>query len=374
VEVVTELDDLVALRDPWETLVHQSPQATAYATPAFVLTWYHHFERPGGIYALTVWHHDTLVGIAPFARTRLGHGPAALTLLVSAGTEHGDYGDPLLGPDPTPVAHTIADHLAHLARHRTVTNLRRLRDDGPTIAALETRDDITTTPMGQIADAAVVRFDQIDDPHTHLHRLAKKHNVPRRLRRLTETHGDIHYQPDTPDLTTALDTMHAMLLKRWGPHHGPRMFHGPHMNAFTRATLHALTHTGHARIATLTAGDRPIAVSTVLVVDDRQVSDNAAFDADLAEFGPGQAELHRMLVRAHEDGATEVDLRAGDFPYKYRWANATHRTRSLTVTAPGRQGQAMMTGRRLAMSLRARRLGRLARDALRPPAVSDERP
>ena len=41
-------------------------------------------------------------GIAPFARTDIGWGPTRATLLVSAGTEHGDYGDPLLGADPAP--------------------------------------------------------------------------------------------------------------------------------------------------------------------------------------------------------------------------------------------------------------------------------
>jgi CelD/BcsL family acetyltransferase involved in cellulose biosynthesis len=358
-EVVTDLDDLIALCDPWEALVHRSPQATAYATPAFVLTWYRHFERPGGVFALTVWHHDTLVGIAPFARTRLGHGPAALTLLVSAGTEHGDYGDPLLGPDPTPVAHTIADHLADLAHHRTVTNLRRLRDDSPILRALETRHDVTTAPMGQIADAAVISFDRMDDPPAHLHRLAKKHNVPRRLRRLTEAHGGIRYRPDTPDPTTALDTMQAMLLERWGPHQGPRLFHGPRMDAFTREAVHALTTSGHARIATLTAGERPVAVNVVFAVDDRYVSDSVAVDHDLASFGPGQAALSMLLEHAQAAGVTEVDLRAGDFPYKYKWANASHRTRSVTVTAPGLQGDVMMVARRGLMSLRARRLGRL---------------
>ena len=100
VEVVTDLDDLVALSEPWSALLHATPEATAYASPAYVLTWYRHFEVPGGIYAVTVWRGDSLVGMAPFARTDVGWGPARATLLVSAGTEHGDYGDPLLGPDP----------------------------------------------------------------------------------------------------------------------------------------------------------------------------------------------------------------------------------------------------------------------------------
>jgi CelD/BcsL family acetyltransferase involved in cellulose biosynthesis len=359
VEVVTDLDDLAALADQWSALVHASPLATAYATPAFVLTWYRHFEQPGGIYVLTVWRGDDLVGLAPFARTRIGRAPAAITLLVSAGTEHGDYGDPLLGPDPEPVAAAITDHLACLVRQRIVVNLRRLRDDGPALTAIRARDDLAQAPMGQVADAAVVRFDQVDDPVVHLRRLGKRHGVPRRLRRLAEAHGPVEYRPDDADVTAALDTMRAMLHRRWGPDDGPYMFRGARMEAFTRDTMRALVDSGFGRVATLTAGDRPVAVSTVLHVGDRQVSDNAAFDPDLAEFGPGQAEMHWMLTHAHRAGAREVDLRAGDFPYKHRWANATHRTRSLALTTPGRQGQAMMAARRAMMSLRARRLSRL---------------
>ena len=48
VEVVEDLDHLAALAEPWSTLLHLTPSATAYASPEYVLTWYRHFERPGG--------------------------------------------------------------------------------------------------------------------------------------------------------------------------------------------------------------------------------------------------------------------------------------------------------------------------------------
>jgi len=361
IEVLTDLHELEALQDRWDDLVRVSPGATAYAAPAFVLAWYRHFERPGGIYAITVWRGDELVGLAPFARSRLGRGHSAVALLVSAGTEHGDYGDPLLDPDPDPepVTSAIADHLAALVRRRTVVNLRRLRDDLPTLAALAGRDDLAAAPMGQVADAAVLRLDEIEDPAAHLRRLARRHGVPRRLRRLAEAHGEVEYHPATTDVTEALDTMRTMLARRWGPAGGPDLFRGARREAFTRDSMQALVDAGHGRIATVTAGGRPVALSTVLAVGDRYVSDNAAFDSDLAAFGPGQAEMHMLLDHAHRAGAREVDLRAGDFPYKYRWTNATRRTRSVALTCPGRQGDAMMAARRVLMSRRARRLARL---------------
>ena len=66
-----------------------------------------------------------------------------------------------------------------------------------------------------------------------------------------------------------------------------------------------------------------------------------------------------MLEHALENGVREIDLRAGDFPHKQRWANATIRTRSLSLTPPGRQGDVLRQARRVAMSVRARRLARL---------------
>ncbi|MFO7281419.1 MAG: GNAT family N-acetyltransferase [Thermoanaerobacterales bacterium] len=362
VEVVTDLAGLEALVEPWTALLRRSPHATAHAAPGFVLTWYRHFERPGGVHVVTVWDGDDLVGLAPFARTRLGTGRLAATLLVSAGTEHGDYGEPLLGPEPARTARAIADHLAGLVRRRTVVNVRRLREDGAMLAALEATEGIARAPMGRRATAAVVRFDRWDDPEAALRRLGRKHGVPRRMRRLAEAHGEVVYVPDDPDLDGVLDTMRDMLARRWGPDGGPPIFRGPGREAFTRESLRALAADGMARVATLRAGGRPVAVSTTLEVGDRQVSDNAAFDPDMAPFGPGQAEMHHMLVHAHRAGAVEVDLRAGDFPYKRRWANAEHHTRSVALSAPGRRGELDRRVRRVLMSLRARRLAALAAD------------
>ena len=132
------------------------------------------------------------------------------------------------------------------------------------------------------------------------------------------------------------------------------------MERFTRDSVATLVGAGLARVDSLVAAGRRLTVSVEFVVDDRLVGDSTALDPDYSQFGPGQAMIAHLLEHCRETGVREVDMRAGDFPYKQRWANSSIRTHSLALTPPGRQGDALLQARRVAMSVRARRLSRLA--------------
>lgn len=358
-------DEVRAIAEAWHRLLLASPTATAFASPAWVLTWYRHFQPRSGIHVVTVWKGDDLVGVAPFSRTRAGGARAGFTLLVSAGTEHGDYGDPLLGPDPLPVAQLVADHLVHLVRHEnTAVNLRRLCDDSPLLAMLEARDDVACAPMGLEAGNAVVRFADMDDPRAALDRIARKRDLPRLRRRLTEAHGEVEFVAEAPDTMLALDHMRDFLSRRWAPGEGPRLFTAPGREAFTRDVTAALVEAGLARVAMLTAGGRPVAVTIDHVVGGRLLGDATSYDPDLRRFSVGLLHLHEVLGAALADGLDEVDLRAGDFPYKDQWATSARRTRSIALLRAGVLGRAQRAARRVAMSARARRI---ARDELAAP-------
>jgi CelD/BcsL family acetyltransferase involved in cellulose biosynthesis len=359
VEVVTDLDELGVLERPWHRLLLASPTATAFASPAWLLTWYRHFQPRSGIYVVTVWRAGELVGIAPFARNRFGGRHAGFTLLVSAGTEHGDYGDPLLGPQPLAVAGVIVDHLVRLVHHEdTAVNLRRLRDDDPLLVLLEGRDDVACEPMGRHADNVIVRFADLDDPEAALARIARKRDLPRLRRRLAEAHGEVAFAGAAPDTAAALDDMRDFLARRWPPGEGPKLFASPGREAFTRDVTNALVAAGLARVSTLSAGGRTVAVTVDQQLGDRQVGDATSFDPDLRKFSVGLMHLHEVLASALDAGVAQVDLRAGDFPYKDQWATDRQGTRSIALVAPGPLGQAQRVARRLAMSVRARRLTR----------------
>jgi CelD/BcsL family acetyltransferase involved in cellulose biosynthesis len=357
VAVITDTNELRALADPWRRLLQASPTATAFASPAWVLTWYRHFERRHGLYAVAVWRGAELVGLAPFARTRIGAGPAGFSLLVSAGTEHGDYGDPLLGPDPLPVAEVVADHLAALVRRTTtVVNLRRLREDDPLLDLFEQRGDLDSEPMGQRASNVIMRFADLDDPRGALERLSRKRDLPRRRRRLTERFGDVAYVRQSPDTPAALAAMRDFLSRRWPAGEGPRLFASPGRAAFTRDVTAELVAAGLGQVSMLTAGGHPVAVGISHRVGGREVFDATSYDPDLKRFSVGLPHLHEVLSHALADGAAEVDMRAGDFSYKEQWSTTTRDTRSIALVRAGGLGRAQLAARRVAMSIRARRL------------------
>jgi CelD/BcsL family acetyltransferase involved in cellulose biosynthesis len=370
-EVVTDLDQLTGLRGAWRSLLETSPGATAFASPEWVLTWFRHFERRHGVYVVVVRRGGQLVGLVPFGRSRFGGRRAGFRLLVSAGTEHGDYGEPLLGPDPAPVAEAVADHLCGLVRDEHVAvNLRRLCDDGPLLRALERRDDVARQPMGQVAHNAIVDFTALDDPDAYLERTARKRDVPRSLRRLRERCTDVSFEPTSADTDAALDAMRDMLARRWAGGGGPRTFATGGLEAFNREVTRELVAGGLGRVSTVQADGRPISVSIDFHLDHRYIGHNSAFDPELAAYGPGQAHLYEVLRYAWSEGAVEFDLRAGDFPYKRKWANAERMTRSLVLVAPGRAGERALRARRVAMSVRARRMRRRegqAREAASAP-------
>ena len=194
--------------------------------------------------------------------------------------------------------------------------------------------------MGLVADAAAVRLDQMDDPATTLRRLARKHDVPRNMRRLAEAHGEVTYVAGDDDAAAsarrhAVDARPPLAGRRGARSSSAR----PSLEAFTRESVAELVAAELGRVDCLTAGGRRLTVSTIFQVDDRQIGDNTVVDPDFSRFGPGHAALAFQLEHGLENGVREVDLRAGDFPHKQRWANATIRTRSLVAHPSGAPGR-----------------------------------
>lgn len=353
VEVIKDRSALEALKPQWRRLVLDSDGASAFSTPAAVMTWYRHVDQHSGVHAVVVRRRSELVGLAPFSVTRLG----PFRLLSSVGAGYGYDGNPLLGSDPGPVATAIADHLSKLvANGMAAVYLRRLSINGTMLRALTQRDDIECQPMGSDETHSVVRFDEMPDPDDYFKTMARKHAVPRRYRRLAEHFEHIEYVVADTNPIAALDAMRDMLRRRFDS--DLRIFRTPENRVLTRALVSELIAAGHARVRSFNADGERIAVTIDLQVARRVYSYAVAYEPNLAKFSIGHLELYEYLRDAHDSGTTEVDLGSAGFAYKQIWANAHSDYRTVSVTTRGWRGEIANNLRRAAIRAhRARRLG-----------------
>jgi CelD/BcsL family acetyltransferase involved in cellulose biosynthesis len=352
VEALTSLAELLRLEPHWQGLFRRSREATAFASPAAVQTWYRNVEPHSGIYAVSVWCDDVLVGMATFSTIRLGY----FRLLVTTGAGFGFHGDPLLGSDPAPVANAIIDHLRDFVSSGTgAVYLRRLRTNWTMANALDDRDDVTCQPMGSDESNSLIRFDQMNDPEDYFAAVARKHAVPRRRRRLLERFERVDYVPDDPDPHAAMDDMRDMMYRRFGMER--RTYRTPQNRKLIHDLVDELMATDNVKVSSLVADGTRIASTIALYAGSRTFWYVVSSEPDLKWYGLGHIELYDFLYNAYQYGVTEVDLGSTNFDYKHRWANAVMHHRTVAIMAPGLRGTLANNLRRAAIRLhRARKL------------------
>ena len=353
VEVITDVDRLESLREPWNELLDRVADSNPYQAPAYVTTWFRHYSAGRPIHVVALRSDGELVGVAPFDVSRIGVGPFAVERLKSAASGRVDYGDPLLADWIPGLAGTLLDHLHEvLARPGAAAYLRGLRSDGPLLPALLERSDLRAIPLAEPLPAAVVRFDLMDDPVAGVRKIAQKRDVPRSMRRLGERF-EVTEMIDL-DIDEGLDALQTLIERRWADGEGPKAFATDGDAAFTRAVVRAMAFDGRATIKTMRADGTPVWVALLLRVGDRVVGDMLAIDDDFRKFGPGNIGIYQTLEQFAEQGDLEKDMLSGDYGYKHRWSNADRTSQSFLVVSDDAFGRAQLTMRDRARSLRRR--------------------
>jgi CelD/BcsL family acetyltransferase involved in cellulose biosynthesis len=359
VDVVHGIHELRKLSQAWLDVVVRAPASSAYQSPAWVLPWFEYFAGTAEATTLVVRRRSDVVGIVPFARWSVGGGGRGLEYLWSAGTEHGDYGEPAIADGSPEIAAAVVEHLAERTRRGvSIVDLRRLMDEGPLLRALIGHEGLRIVPIQTNTDSAVVDFELLDDPTAYLAKHARKNRLPQKLVKLEAEVGPVRFVPADDAVDEILEFMRDQWTLRFGDG-GPRILAPGRRSAFTHATTRQLIDLGLARLSTLRAGDRLLAVEIVHTSAGIQAWDFGAYDSSLAPYSLGQMVLFEILRQAHLDGASAVDLRYGDFPYKYAWANAGRMTRSLCVLPNGRRGDVGWLARQALVSRRVREVRRL---------------
>jgi CelD/BcsL family acetyltransferase involved in cellulose biosynthesis len=195
-----------------------------------------------------------------------------------------------------------------------------------------------------------------------LNKLAKKHKIRQRLRRLGEAHDPVEFVVHTGDtLEAGLDRLVTLHDRRWEEidEQMRGLLADGERQQFLLDAVRALDAEGMVRLMSIEAAGRPVAVELDFVQQRRAFLFKGAFDPDFAEFSPGQLLNHKVFEDGLAAGIEVFDFCRGDAPYKRRWTNRERHLSIITLSRPGLAGavarQRFRAARALERGVRARR-------------------
>lgn len=369
-DIVRDDHTFAALRGEWTDLAAADPEPNIFLTWPWAHTWWQRFGqgRPHHeLHIAVVRDAVGVVGIAPLYSSRVGAGPVFTTAIQRINHDAGDYGGMLLGRRADEAVALLVDHLgAQLHGGRAVVVLSRLASDARFTGLLGdelVRHAATIEPLVESIDTCLLTD---VSGEFNLNKLAKKHKIRQRLRRLGEAHDPVEFVVHTGDtLEAGLDRLVTLHDRRWEEIDDPMqglLADGEHQQ-FLLDAIRALDAEGMVRLLSIEAAGTPVAVELDFVHQRRVFLFKGAFDPDFAEFSPGQLLTHKVFEDGLAAGIEVFDFCRGDVPYKRRWTNGERHLTTITLSRPGLAGAAARQRFRVARALERRVRARRARPA-----------
>jgi CelD/BcsL family acetyltransferase involved in cellulose biosynthesis len=371
VRVVSEIEELERLSEPWRELAHAC--ACPAALPGWQLAWWHHLAPAGALLrAVVVFEQDRLIGLAPCF---VNPGRRVDYRLLGGGMTH--RVSPLASPGrEREVASLVASALAGC-------------DPRPDLVALEAIDassrwvdEIRDAWPGKLRpwrytssslSALVVDLKEGTFDSWFASRSRKFREVMRRAGRdIEKAGGRVVLATDRPATDRAIDAFVLLHLARMSARGGSSLT-GEWSRMLKDATA-SLAASGEMRLWVLKIGEKLAAVNVILAAGGVLAGFNIGFDEDFAKLEPGHVTTLAAIEDAFARGEVRLDLGGGDSAYKRRlasrdlpvvWTGIVPRTRRYPLTrirlAPD-QARWLITriGRRLPSAWR-REIKRIAR-------------
>jgi len=318
VRLVSELDELEQLTEPWRELAHTC--SCPAALPGWQLAWWRHLAPEGArLRAVAVFERSQLVGLAPFF---VNPGHRADYRLLGGGMTH--RVSPLAVPGrEREVASLVASALAAC-------------EPAPDLVALEAIDASSPWPDA-ISEAWPGRFkpwrytsSRMSAPVLSLRnktfeswfasRSKKFREEMRRARRDIENGGGrVVLATEKPAADRAIDEFVRLHRARGSACGGSSLT--DEWSRMLRDAADGLIARGELRLWTLEVAERFVAVNIILAAGGVLTGFNTCFDEDYARLKPGHVTTLAAIEDAFARGEVSLDTGGGDSAYKRRLTN-----------------------------------------------------
>ena len=303
-------EDLEQVATEWSGLLACCDEQVPFATPAWQRMWLRHFQADRRLRILTVRDGERLLGVIPLLASEtaaefVGHYSIC------------DYMDAVAQPGfEAPVLACALDRLK--ADGVTSLDLRGLREDSPTLSALEDACSRAGYVAAKEQEALSPRVLLPASWDEYLGLLSKKdrHEMRRKMRRL-DSAGDVQMRV----ITTASDAEPLMedlfRMMRLSNHHKEEFLDRPGMQDFFRDLTRTMADEGMLRLYSLTLDGVPVAMVHNLDLGGTLYMYNSGYDPAFSHYAVGLMSKALLIKDAIENGRKAVDFMRGDESYKY---------------------------------------------------------
>lgn len=323
VHLIRHEPELRALEPAWWALWRRCPNATPFASPAWLLPWWACFH-PGELRAVAVRAGDRLVALAPLYLEDGPHGRRLLPVGISLS----DYLDMLVDPDHAAEAAPMLlaacgpervdwEELPPEASALLVPAPRGWRNDiqpqsaCPVVALPESGQDLAVAlPARKMRKLRMAR-----------------HRAERRGVSITRATGS-----DAPALMEHLFRLHG---ERWESRGEPGVLADNRVREFHARSWRPLLDAGLLRLYGVMLDGVMAGVYYGFVHGGRAYAYLGGFDPAFSFESPGTLLLGHAMGEALGEGAREFHLLRGQEPYKYEWG-AVDRWNSRRILEPAR--------------------------------------
>jgi CelD/BcsL family acetyltransferase involved in cellulose biosynthesis len=310
--VITDEPALAALAPDWWELWRQSPNATPFQSPAWLLPWWRNLAR-GELRVLALRLDGRLVGLAPFCCEQDERGRLARLM----GFPVTDYQDFLVAPGlEQPVLALLSSHLSH-ADFWDILELAELPP-----GALALRMAAPASCSGSAARSGACPVLGLPDTADELMRAmpARKRRALSCARHRADRRGGIHVAAaDANSVLEGFETLVALHRHRWSTRGEPGVLADPHVQQFHREAMPHLMRAGLLRLYVLHIDRRPAAAYYGFVHRNQAYGYLTGFDPAFTFESPGVILFGHVALEAINEGVRMFHFLRGRESYKYGW-------------------------------------------------------
>lgn len=315
-EVITEIDRLIAIKESWSRLQEQLDYVTPFQTPEWLLTWWHHFGSGDPRVFVFKSSNDHIVGVLP-AFLHEWQGKRQLTLI---GSGLSDFLEPAFVPE---VAHKaiccLWEYLDDSAEWE-ICNLQDLSAD--TLLA-----DCTAVHSWEVSSIADIPCSEIpiNDQFAAFweKRPAGLRRNVRRYRDKADQTGRVEIGITEAGNAECLDALIRLHSARWREQGKPGMIAASRSAEFLRDITKTFEEQHRLVFFSLRFQGGLAAVILAFPYRRTLYAYLSAFDPAYAALGFGRTLLYAALEHAFSNGYRAWNFLRGNEPYKVDWGAHT---------------------------------------------------